>query len=167
LKATLEPVSGAQSSTYRVQVALAADAPAGRFQEAVTLQLQGGAAQRLIVPIEGYVSNDITVEPRLVSLGKVARGSTLRRTVIVRGPAEKPFAIRSIQGSAHVTGQTDAASAVTHSVQLEINVGGDAGEWLQERATLLLSDGRTLDIDVLGTVTQTKAKAQPPGEIAP
>jgi hypothetical protein len=128
LKATLEPVSDAQASTYRVQVTLAADAPAGRFQEAVTLQLQGGTAQRLIVPVEGYVSNGITIEPRLVWLGQVARGSTLHRTVIVRGPAEKPFAIRSIQSSAHVTGRTDAALAVMHSAQLEIEVGGDARE---------------------------------------
>lgn len=127
----------------------------------------------LIVPIDGFVSNDIVAQPSLVSLGDAPVGSTLRKTIIVRGPAEQPFSIRKITGSSErVSGKADPnVSATAHAVELQIKVVGKVGDWLQERATLLLSDGRALDVDILGTIVKPSETASAPalqvGQAAP
>jgi peroxiredoxin len=157
------PKNGAPAAQqrYRVDATLKADAPAGRVQDEIRLQLKNAPVRALIVPVDGFVSNDITVQPSLVSAGEVPLGSTLRKTVIVRGPAEAPFSIRAITGSSErVSGKADPnVSATAHAVELQIVVEGKVGDWLQERATLLLSDGRALDVDILGTIAKPNATA--------
>jgi hypothetical protein len=44
--------------------------------------------------------------------------------------------------------------ASRHEVSLEIKAQGAAGEVLQERVKLLLSDGRELDIDIFGMIAK-------------
>jgi peroxiredoxin len=41
---------------------------------------------------------------------------------------------------------------------LQIVAQGKIGDWLQERATLLLSDGRTLDVDILGMIGEAQSE---------
>jgi len=147
-------------STYRVEIGLGEDAPVGQLQNEITLHLKNGPVQKLIIPINGYVSNDITVSPKLISLGKAPRGRNIRKTVIVRGPANKPFSIRSIRGSnTLVTSRANPdVVATAHAVEIQVSIEGDVGAWLQERVTLSLSDGRTLDVDIIGSVAESRAE---------
>jgi peroxiredoxin len=164
LQTRFEPLpknsADSRQQLYRVDATLNANAPAGRVQDEITLQLKNAPIRALIVPVDGYVSNDITAQPGLVSLGEVPIGSTLRKTVIVRGPAEQRFSIRQITGSsARVSGKADPnVSATAHAVELQIVAQGKIGDRLQERATLLLSDGRTLDVDILGMIGEAQSE---------
>jgi peroxiredoxin Q/BCP len=164
--------SNQQQNLYRVDATLNANAPAGRVQDEIVLQLQNAPVRALIVPVDGFVSNDIVAQPSLVSLGEAPVGSTLRKMIIVRGPAEQPFSIRRITGSSErVSGKADPnVVATAHAVELRIVVDGKVGDWLQERATLLLSDGRALDVDILGTIAKPQSQTAPAlqvGQIAP
>lgn len=155
----------------KLTISLDDKAPTGRFSDEATLQLKGAAVRQIIVPIEGFVSDDISVEPAMVTLGDVATGSTTRKTVIVQGPTDRPFSIRSIHVSNPRLSAKASADVVasSHAVEIEIHADGDAKMPIQERATLLLSDGRTLDVDVWGS-TVTATAAQTPlkvGQAAP
>jgi peroxiredoxin Q/BCP len=145
---------------YRMDATLGAIAPAGRVQDEIVLQLENAPVRALIVPVDGFVSNDVVAQPSLVSLGNAPVGSTLRKTIIVRGPAEAPFSIRQIIGSSpRISGKADPnVSATAHAVELQIEVKGKIGDWLQERATLLLSDGRALDVDILGMIGEAQSE---------
>jgi hypothetical protein len=98
LQTRFEPLpknsADSRQQLYRVDATLNANAPAGRVQDEITLQLKNAPIRAVIEPVDGFVSNDIIAQPSLVSLGEVPIGSTLRKTVIVRGPAEQRFSIR-------------------------------------------------------------------------
>ncbi len=128
-----------------------ASAPEGTLQGLVRLELQGAPLQFLTVPVGGFVSNDISASPRMVVLGDIASGIA-RRTVVVHGP--KPFSIRAVRGD--TPGFKASADprivAKAHAVELLIPVEGAVGDSFFRRATLELSDGRELSIDIAGTV---------------
>jgi peroxiredoxin len=159
LQASLNPIKPAalssQKPAYRLDVLLRADAPAGRLQDEVMLELKSGVVRKIVVPVDGYISNDITVEPSLVMLGNTPRGRTLRKTVIVRGPANQPFSIKSITSSSErVSGKADPSVVATaHAVDILVSVLDEVGASLQERVTLHLSDARSLDVDLVGTIS--------------
>ncbi len=130
-------------------------APEGTLQGQVRFELQGAPLKFLSVPIGGFLSNDISASPRMVVLGETATGIA-RRVVLIRGP--KPFSIRAITSKlngfqAHFAPTIEAKA---HAVELRMPVEGKKGDSLFERASVELSDGRELSIDIMGTVGEGK-----------
>ena len=167
----LPGAADAKTQSVPIEVTLKADAPQGRFTHNIALQLGNSELQRIVVPIAGYVANDVTVEPRMLVLGTIAPGETLRKTVVVQGPQGQKFSIRSTQSSSDqlkIIAPPDV-TANAHAVQIDITPR-NAGA-LQERATLTLSDQRTLDIDIMGEVSAQAASTVAPtlrvGQAAP
>jgi peroxiredoxin len=150
----LSPAPGMASNLYRVYVALSESAPAGAFTDQVVLRLQGGDVRQVVVPISGFVSDDVTVTPPMLLLGNVAAGSTIRKTVVVQGPEKKPFSIRSSKGkSVNVIARADpSVVSSAHAVDIVITAQGAPSATLQDRITLTLSDSRILEVDVFGTI---------------
>lgn len=134
----------------RLAVEAPASAPEGAFAGRVQLELLNAPLQTLSVAVGGFISN-ITAAPRMVTLGQSASGLA-RRIVLVRGP--KPFSILSVRGDtpALKASADPRVVAKAHAVELRIPVEGKVGESFFRRATLELSDGRELAIDISGTV---------------
>jgi peroxiredoxin Q/BCP len=140
---------------FQLQVTAPTDAPEGAVQGQITLELLDAPIKELTVAVGGFLSNDITATPRLISLGKVGSG-VARRTVIVRGP--KPFSIRGVRSETvgFKASVDPKVVARAHAVELQIPTSGAVGDPIFGRATLDLSDGRELSIDIFGTVVQGK-----------
>jgi peroxiredoxin len=137
--------------SFRLAVEAPETAPEGTISGRILLQLQGTPLQSLSVPINGFVFNDISASPRMVVLGEIANGIA-RRTVVVHGP--KPFSILAVRGdSPGLKASADPKIvAKAHAVELLIPVEGAVGNSFFRRATLELSDGRELSVDIAGTV---------------
>ena len=149
------PANVAKATTalprYRLAVTAPDSAPEGAVQGQVLLQLEGAPLQSLSVPVGGFVSNDISATPRLIALRDSPQGIA-RRIVVVHGP--RPFAIRAIRSDmpGFQARFEPTIQAKAHAVELLIPVSGARGESFFERATVELSDGRELNLDLMGRI---------------
>ena len=136
---------------YALAVTAPDSAPEGALQGQVKLELTGAPLQSLSVPIGGFVSNDISATPRLISLKDSPQGIA-RRIVVVHGP--RPFSIRAIRSPmpGFEARFEPTIEAKSHAVELLVPVGGKLGDAFFERAAVELSDGRELALDVMGSV---------------
>lgn len=162
--------SGAKAPGYQLQVTAPASAPEGSVQGQITLELLDAPLKQLTVAVGGFLSNDISATPRLIDLGAIGSGIA-RRTIIVRGP--KPFSIRGVR-SLMPGFKANADSTIVaraHALELLIPTQGTVGDTLSGRATLDLSDGRELSVDIFGTLAPGQlpslAAGIAPGQIAP
>jgi len=153
-------VPSADKAVQRVQITVADNAPAGQFSDALQVVLSGSDIAKIVVPLDGYINNDISVSPRMVSLGNVAPGEIVRRTVLLQAPDDQPFAVQSIKAEKPLlSAKTDfAVVGTSHVIEIEAAANG-ANDSLQNRLTLLLSDDRELDIDVMGIVSSGSSPA--------
>jgi peroxiredoxin Q/BCP len=142
---------------FEVRVTVAANAPAGAFADQISIQLRGGDVRQVLIPVTGYVSDDVTVEPRLVVLPRLVSNSVWHKTVMVQAPGSRTFSIKNISSrNPNITAKANShVVASAHAVEISGTVQGEAGTSIQDRVTLTLSDDRTLDIDILGTVAQS------------
>lgn len=136
---------------YRLAVTAPESAPEGTLAGQVKLELEGAPLQSLSVPVGGFVSNDISATPRLIALRDSPQGIA-RRIVVVHGP--RPFSIRAIRSPmpGFEARFEPTIEAKAHAVELFIPVSGTQGESFFERATVELSDGRELALDLMGSV---------------
>ena len=136
---------------YALAITAPDSAPEGALQGQIKLELTGAPLQSLLVPVGGFVSNDISATPRLISLKDSPQGIA-RRIVTIHGP--RPFAIRAIrspmQGFEARFEPTIEAKA--HAVELLVPVSGKEGDSFFERAAVELSDGRELALNLMGSV---------------
>ena len=95
--------------------------------------------------------NDISATPRLITLRDSPQGIA-RRIVTVHGP--RPFAIRAIRSDmpGFQARFEPTIEARAHAVELLVPVKGAQGESFFERATVELSDGRELNLDLIGSI---------------
>ena len=152
-------------SHVRIEAHISPQAPAGRFESAITLFLSNSPVQQIVMPVMGMISDDVIASPPALVLGARTPGTTIRKTVIVRGP--RPFSITSITSGAKVQVQADPKVVATaHAVEIATSINGPVGQAVFERVILLLSDQRTLNIDIFGSIdTGSKAQAQELPEI--
>lgn len=148
------PAGGAKTGDlvrYRLSVTVPDSAPEGTLQGQVRLDLKGAPLQFLSVPVNGFVSNDVAVSPRVVVLNDSPLG-VARRVVVVHGP--QPFSIRAV--TSDMTGFQarfePSIKAKAHAVELLVPVQGKKADPFFERVKVALSDGRTLPLDITGTV---------------
>ena len=162
----VEKVSASQSfvtarlaAPNALQVTVGKDAPPGAWNDRIVMTLRGGDVRQMMVPLSGYVSDDVVAQPSLLSLGAVPAGATIRKVVVLQGAASKPFSILSTSGSSAGVSAKASSDVVAsaHAVEVEIKIGDAVGAPIQERLTLLMSDKRTLDVDVFGTIAAPDA----------
>ena len=152
LAAPAVPVNGATAlPRYQLAVTAPASAPEGTVAGQITMQLEGAPLRSLSVPIGGFVSNDISATPRLIALRDSPQGIA-RRIVVVHGP--RPFSIRAIRSPlpGFEARFEPTIEARAHAVELLVPVSGAKGEAFFERASVELSDGRELALDLMGSV---------------
>ena len=152
--------AGQNTNALEIEAKLLPTAPEGRFEGAIRLHMANAALDELVVPVKGMVSNDVLAQPSALVLGAHPLGSTVRKTIIVRGP--RPFSIRSVQGGERV--EIKANPQVldrAHAVEISTRIIGEVGAPQHERATLSLSDGRALDVDIFATVAKAQEPAAP------
>lgn len=156
-------VEGGENGAQRIAVDVAAEAPAGQFSGALNVELRNSAITRIVVPVEGYLNNDISVSPRMIALGDVPVGSVLRKSVVLQAPDDQPFSIEAIDThSAFVKAKAGLGiRATSHVVEVEVEVEarGASGAALQDRVTLRLSGDRELDIDISGAISLAKTSS--------
>jgi hypothetical protein len=94
LSARLVSSAGGWQSTYRLDVRLGAQAPAGFVRDQLVLVLSDRRTQ-VPVPVEGRVVAGVTVSPERLLIGLVEPGEEVRKMVIVRGTT--PFRIKNVR----------------------------------------------------------------------
>lgn len=145
---------------HHFEVSLAANAPLGSFADEIAFTLQGAVVPQVYVPVTGTVEPDITVSPHQVFLGNVTNGSNVRKTFIVESKIGRTFSIQATTASnPQITMKASSdITAAAHAVELDMAVAGTPGTVIQERVQLNLSNGRTLEIPVVGMIAQKNSK---------
>lgn len=89
---------GAGEVLYQLVVTLKPNAPAGYLQEQIELFTNDALAeaQRLVLPVEGSVVPQVSVQPTQLALGAVAAGQTVTKNIVIQ--ARRPFRTLSITG---------------------------------------------------------------------
>jgi hypothetical protein len=135
----------------QVGVTVKPNAPAGPFSDGITVLLKGGDIKSVTVPVEGYINTDVYFTPAMVSLDKMKPGSTSSYQVILQSPIHKKFAITDWQTNntaIEMQAQRNVKSDVQHIV-VQVHAPQDT-TMLNGRITFTLSDGRQINLDVIG-----------------
>ncbi|WP_347245800.1 DUF1573 domain-containing protein [Thermogutta sp.] len=88
---------GAGEVTYQLVVTLKPSAPAGYLQEQIELFTNDTLeeARRLVLPVEGSVVPQVTVQPSQLALGTLSPGQTVTKNLVVQ--ARVPFRVTGLQ----------------------------------------------------------------------
>jgi Protein of unknown function (DUF1573) len=115
---------GVNYVSYRLEVALKKDAPAGALKHTIYLKTNDTSSPSVPVLIEANVQQAVTVTPAALSLGAVKAGTPLVRRVIVRGT--KPFRVTEVTGTgkgvelgAELSAKDEVAQFVTFKCQFD------------------------------------------------
>lgn len=84
---------------YELRVSLKPTAPSGFLREQMTLVTDDASNPHVPVLVEARVEPDITVRPRTVSLGRLARGESKTVNVVLKG--KQPFVIAEVTCDNH------------------------------------------------------------------
>lgn len=89
---------GAGEVLYQLVVTLKPNARAGYLQEQIELFTNDALAeaQRLVLPVEGSVVPQVSVQPTQLALGAVAVGQTVTKNIVIQ--ARRPFRTLAITG---------------------------------------------------------------------
>ncbi len=82
-------------TTYRMQVDLRNNTPAGDLQEGITVVTNDANGDMFTLPVSARVLPPISITPKLVSVGDVRTGEQIQQRLMVRG--KRPFTIESIE----------------------------------------------------------------------
>ena len=150
--------------SYEVTVKLNATAPAGYFQEQVSLKTNDPSQQNARVPlvVQGYIVPTLSVNPTILMLGEVKSGESVSKNLVVRGG--KPFRIASISGpddQFRFTPPTEAKDVQVIGVQF--NAGAKPGKIAGKIDITTDLGGAAVDVDVNGQVVAGDRPAPPAG----
>lgn len=149
-----QTVSG--GTLQRIRVSIADSAPVGTSAGEILFELKNAPVPRIGVPFTCLVEPDIQVEPASIFLGQALAGSTLRKTVIVTSRSGRPFNIAAVQAkNHHLTAQANPdVVAASHAVEVRLKTVGEAGLVVQETLEIKLSNGRVLEVPVVGMIAK-------------
>ena len=160
----IDPIDGARTSEHKITVHLATDR-ALAVDDQLVIETDVHGEEKLLIPVTALIedeesiaptdtSADADVTPRQLLLGLIRDGATVRKTIIVQSRNDKSFSISSLTSSnAYIAAKTSPdVVASAHAVEVDVTPRGEAGTPIQERVTLLLSDNRTLDVNIFGTI---------------
>lgn len=88
---------GRNPPSYKLQVKIREDAPAGSWHAEVYLLTNDPTSPRIRVPITVEILPALTASPATLNLGQIAKGSAVERRITVRGGGQ-PFRILKVEG---------------------------------------------------------------------
>ena len=101
---------------YEVAVTLKADAPAGFFQDELIVHTNDSEMPRVPLRVSGEVTAPLKISPGVIELGKIEKGASVTRKLIVLG--KTPFVIDSLTADGwKVQVSLDAEAKKTHILQ--------------------------------------------------
>lgn len=153
--AETQTVNGGTSQ--RIEVSLLSTAATGDLKDELVVHLKGASVPQIVVAIEGYVTPDVSVTPKQVFIEQMPMGSALRKVVVVESYNGRPFSIQSIESNiSNISGKADPhIVAVAHAVEIDVSTPNKVGSVLQGKVKLTLSNGRVLEVPVVGMIVKT------------
>ena len=151
------PIDG--GTLQRIEVMVGADAAAGELKDELTIELKDAPVPQIGVAVEGFITPDISVEPHQIFLGQVPQGTTLRKIVVVQSHAKRPFSVAKIETTRQgVSGKADPrVVAAAHAVEIDVTAQGVSGSFVQDAVRMTLSNGRVLEVPVVGMIVKPNA----------
>lgn len=140
---------------YRLNISVADDAPAGYLQDQLILVTNDRNYTQVPVAIEGRVVPELTVNPSLVSLGRLQPGQAVRKQIIVQG--KQPFRITGVECDNagfdfDLSAETNGQPKTVHRLPLTFVAGKKAAK---------ISESIRIETDLNGgAVTEVRATAQ-------
>lgn len=110
-----DPIRQPGLVSYRMIVRLKPDAPAGLFQDQLTLITNDQRMPTVVLPVEGRVTPLLAVNPSPLLFGSLAPGQSATKQIVITG--KQPFRILAI-GAEDETVQFKTAPEVTKKVHL-------------------------------------------------
>lgn len=144
----------ATNQISQIGVTIKPSAPAGSFSSGITAFLKGGDIKEVTVPVDGYINADVFFTPAMISLKGIKTGSTSSYQVTLQSPVHQKFAITNWEtnnAGIQIQAQRNVKSDVQHIV-VQVHAPQKA-EMLTDRITFTLSDGRQINLDVIGNTT--------------
>lgn len=101
--------------TYKMSVKLKPDAPAGLFQDQLTLVTNDQRMPTVVLPVEGRVVPPLAVNPSPLMFGTLAAGQSVTKQIVITG--KQPFKVLSIGSDADAL-QFKVAADIAKKVHL-------------------------------------------------
>lgn len=154
LRATLEPQkSGLGTINYRLTLSMNEQAPAGRIRDMITIVTNDSTNPNVPLLVDGQIVPDIAVSPPIVNLENVAPGTTLTRSIVLKG--KKPFAITGVDCRDH---KDSVSAAVTekispvHVLPVKITAPSTPGRFKDELVVTIAGRKDPVRLNVIGMV---------------
>ncbi len=142
---------------YDMLVRLKGTAPAGYFQDQLSLVTSDGRSESLLLPIQGRVLSPVTVSPTSLFLGVVQPGQSVTKRLVVR--AAEPFRILEIDcGNAAFEFEVSDEAKPLHMIPVTFAAGASAGPIVE---TIRIATDLSGGVEARCTAT---AKVLSPGE---
>lgn len=121
--------NGSQSS-YDLLVRLKESAPEGAIDDRLTLVTNDPQRSRIPLAVRGFVRPSISVSPSSLQLGKVKPGSTVTKTLVVRGSKEFKIAGVSCPDKCFEFKTSDKAKKL-HRIPVTFTAGDKNGKFVE------------------------------------
>lgn len=151
---------------HRILVSVTSKAPTGPFNDKLRFELKDAGVASIEVPVNGEIEPDVEITPRLIFLDRVSNGTPLRKAITIQSHSGHTFNIKSIEcANPHITAKVDSpAMAPKHEVAVEFTVTKEPGSVIQDAVKITLSNGRILNLPVVGMIARSDKTSAPPNK---
>jgi hypothetical protein len=144
---------------YDMTVRLNETCPPGYLNDQLTLVTNDGSNRTIPIKVEGNIAAPLTVSPAVFSLGQLKPGETVTKQVIVRSKSafrvvnvkcdgagncfefEKPTESKTLQVIPVTYTAGEEAGDMTHTIEIETDLGGGIKASCQATATVVAATG--------------------------
>ncbi|HVX10760.1 MAG TPA: DUF1573 domain-containing protein [Pirellulales bacterium] len=152
--------------SYRLNVSLTPDAPAGYLQDQLILVTNDRNYTHVPVAVEGRIVPELVVNPPLVAMGRLQPGQTVRKQIVIQG--KEPFRITHVECDndafqADLSANTGHEAKLVHLVPILFVAGTKPGKMTGKiRIETDLHGGATTDVRATALVVATEITAAEP-----
>lgn len=142
--------SGQNPGSFRLNVKIREDAPAGSWHAELYVLTNDPTAPRIRVPVTVEILPALTASPATLNVGQIAKGGQVERRITVRGG--QPFKITKVEGSDAQLKIAELPSEAKSVHVIRITLSPDAVGELSRKLKIItdLPKDNTVEIAIMG-----------------
>jgi hypothetical protein len=139
-------------------VALAENLPTGRFTGRITVRTNSERLQEVHVPFYGFVQGNVKVVPHLISVGTIAPGENVTRTLSLKKTGDQDFSVQKVKTTTEeiTTEIIEKKKGSRYRIKVTYKPGNKTRGRIAERITIFMNGGEQgfLEVPLYGKVDE-------------
>ena len=147
-----------QENKVIYSVALAENLPTGRFTGRITVRTNSERLPEVHVPFYGIVQGNVKVVPHLISVGTIAPGEDVTRTLSLKKTGDQDFSVQKVKTTTEeiTTEIIEKKKGSRYRIKVTYKPGSQTTGRIAERITIFMNGGEQdfLEVPLYGKVDE-------------